>query len=173
MSFSEILAVSKLPGLYQMHKHRADGLIVKSLQDDKVFFAASRAHSFTPLDNITIYTSDEPMELLEVMLKIKEKKSSITLPNPKADPAELKKFFSSVIPNYDEERVYVSDIQKIVKWYNLLAEKDLIKPAESIADAATSSESALESITEEEKTVEKTPVVKPKAKATKKKKTEE
>ncbi len=173
MSFSEILAVSKLPGLYQMHKHRADGLIVKSLQEDKVFFAASRAHSFTPLDNITIYTSDEPMELLEVMLKIKEKKSSITLPNPKADPAELKKFFSSVIPNYDEERVYVSDIQKIVKWYNLLAEKDLIKPAESIADAATSSESALESITEEEKTVEKTPVVKPKAKATKKKKTEE
>jgi spore coat protein CotF len=173
MSFSEILAVSKLPGLYQMHKHRADGLIVKSLQDDKVFFAASRAHSFTPLDNITIYTSDEPMELLEVMLKIKEKKSSITLPNPKADPAELKKFFSSVIPNYDEERVYVSDIQKIVKWYNLLAEKDLIKPAESIADAATSSESALESIPEEEKTVEETPVVKPKAKATKKKKTEE
>ena len=173
MSFSEILAVSKLPGLYQMHKHRADGLIVKSLQDDKVFFAASRAHSFTPLDNITIYTSDEPMELLEVMLKIKEKKSSITLPNPKADPAELKNFFSSVIPNYDEERVYVSDIQKIVKWYNLLAEKDLIKPAESIADASTSSESALESITEEEKTVEKTPVVKPKAKATKKKKTEE
>jgi spore coat protein CotF len=143
MSFSEILAVSKLPGLYQMHKHRADGLIVKSLQDDKVFFAASRAHSFTPLDNITIYTSDEPMELLEVMLKIKEKKSSITLPNPKADPAELKKFFSSVIPNYDEERVYVSDIQKIVKWYNLLAEKDLIKPAESKADAANNSESAL------------------------------
>ena len=171
MSFSEILAISKLPGLYQMHKHRADGLIVKSLQDDKVFFAASRAHSFTPLDNITIYTSEEPMELLEVMLKIKEKKS--VLPNPKADPAKLKKFFSSVIPNYDEERVYISDIQKIVKWYNLLADKDLIKPAESAADAAVNSESAVDSSSAEEKAVEETPAVKPKAKTTKKKKTEE
>jgi hypothetical protein len=171
MSFSEILAISKLPGLYQMHKHRADGLIVKSLQDDKVFFAASRAHSFTPLDNITIYTSEEPMELLEVMLKIKEKKS--VLPNPKADPGKLKKFFSSVIPNYDEERVYISDIQKIVKWYNLLADKDLIKPAESAADAAVNSESAVDSSSAEEKAVEETPAVKPKAKTTKKKKTEE
>ncbi len=171
MSFSEILAISKLPGLYQMHKHRADGLIVKSLQDDKVFFAASRAHSFTPLDNITIYTSEEPMELLEVMLKIKEKKS--VLPNHKADPAELKKFFSSVISNYDEERVYISDIQKIVKWYNLLADKDLIKPAESAADAVVNSESAVDSSSAEEKAVEETPAVKPKAKTTKKKKTEE
>jgi hypothetical protein len=171
MSFSEILAISKLPGLYQMHKHRADGLIVKSLQDDKVFFAASRAHSFTPLDNITIYTSEEPMELLEVMLKIKEKKS--VLPNPKADPGKLKKFFSSVIPNYDEERVYISDIQKIVKWYNLLADKDLIKPAESAADAAVNSESGVDSSSAEEKAVEETPAVKPKAKTTKKKKTEE
>lgn len=171
MSFSEILAISKLPGLYQMHKHRADGLIVKSLQDDKVFFAASRAHSFTPLDNITIYTSEEPMELLEVMLKIKEKKS--VLPNPKADPGKLKKFFSSVIPNYDEERVYISDIQKIVKWYNLLADKDLIKPAESAADAAVNSESVVVSSSAEEKAVEETPAVKPKAKTTKKKKTEE
>ena len=154
-----------------MHKHRADGLIVKSLQDDKVFFAASRAHSFTPLDNITIYTSEEPMELLEVMLKIKEKKS--VLPNPKADSADLKKFFSSVIPNYDEERVYISDIQKIVKWYNLLADKDLIKPAESAADAAVNSESAVDSSSAEEKAVDETPAVKPKAKTTKKKKTEE
>jgi hypothetical protein len=171
MSFSEILAISKLPGLYQMHKHRADGLIVKSLQDDKVFFAASRAHSFTPLDNITIYTSEEPMELLEVMLKIKEKKS--VLPNPKADSADLKKFFSSVIPNYDEERVYISDIQKIVKWYNLLADKDLIKPAESAIGASFNSENVVDSSSAEEKAAEETPVLKPKAKTTKKKKTEE
>ena len=111
------------------------------------------------------------MELLEVMLKIKEKKS--VLPNPKADPAKLKKFFSSVIPNYDEERVYISDIQKIVKWYNLLADKDLIKPAESSADAAVNSEIAVDSSSAEEKAVEETPAVKPKAKTTKKKKTEE
>lgn len=93
MSFSEILAVSKLPGLYQMHKHRADGLIIKSLQDDKIFFAASRAHTFTPLDNITIYTSDEPIELIEVMRKIQEQKSKLELPSSKADGEVLKSFF--------------------------------------------------------------------------------
>lgn len=76
-----------------------------------------------------------------------------------------------MIPNYDEERVYISDIQKIVKWFNLLADKDLIKPAES--GAAVNSESAIDSAPAEEKAVEETPVVKPKAKTTKKKKTEE
>jgi hypothetical protein len=111
------------------------------------------------------------MELLEVMLKIREKKS--VLPNPKADSADLKKFFSSVIPNYDEERVYISDIQKIVKWYNLLADKDLIKPAESAIGASFNSENVVDSSSAEGKAAEETPVVKPKAKTTKKKKTEE
>jgi hypothetical protein len=165
MSFSEILAVSKLPGLYHMHKHRADGLILKSLQDDKVFFAASRAHSFTPLDNITIYTTEEPVELINVMLKIKEHKSKLTIPSPKADGEELKKFLSAVIPNYDDSRVYSSDIQKIVKWYTLLESKDLIHAKE--ADAAETPELEASPIAED------TEVVKPKAKTTRKKKSDE
>ncbi len=144
MSFNEILAVSKLPGLYQMHKHRADGLILKSLQDDKIFFAASRAHSFTPLDNITIYTNEEPVELIDVMLKIKEQKSKVSIPNHKADGEELKKFLSAVIPNYDDSRVYTSDIQKIVKWYSLLESKDLIHPKETNATETPEADTQVE-----------------------------
>ena len=169
MSFSEILAVSKLPGLYQMHKHRADGLILKSLQDDKVFFAASRAHSFTPLDNITIYTTDEPVELIDVMLKIKEQKSKLTVPHPKADGEELKKFLSAVIPNYDDSRVYTSDIQKIVKWYSLLESKDLIHPKKPKVIETTEAEAKAES----SQVIEEADVAKPKAKTSRKKKTEE
>jgi hypothetical protein len=167
MSFSEIVAVSKLPGLYQMHKHRADGLILKSLQDDKVFFAASRAHSFTPLDNITIYTTDEPMELLEVMHKMQDVKSK-DIPGSKAEGEVLKKFFSSIIPNYDETRVYTSDIQKIVKWYSLLDSKNLIpvKEAESKGDSVV--EATEENTSDTEEATEK----KPKAKTTRKKKAE-
>jgi len=168
MSFSEIIAISKLPGLYQMHKHRTDGLIVKSLQDDKIFFAATRAHAFTPLDNITIYTSEEPLELLTVMLKIKEKKSSIAIPSPKADGEELKRFFISVIPNYDDQRVYISDIQKIIKWFNLLEDKDLINATEAKTEEMTNPE-----LTAEPAAVEEIAVAKPKAKATRKKKIEE
>jgi hypothetical protein len=168
MSFSEIVAVSKLPGLYQMHKHRADGLILKSLQDDKVFFAASRAHAFTPLDNITIYTTDEPMELLEVMHKMQDLKSKLELPSSKAEGEVLKKFFSSIIPNYDETRVYTSDIQKIVKWYSLLDSKNLIpaKEAESKGDSVV--EATEENTSDTEEATEK----KPKAKTTRKKKAE-
>jgi hypothetical protein len=169
MSFSEILAVSKLPGLYQMHKHRSDGLILKSLQDDKVFFAASRAHSFTPLDNITIYTVEEPMELIDVMLKIKEHKSKLEIPSPKASGEELKKFLLTIIPDYDESRVYTSDIQKIVKWYSILEAKDLIQPR--VTEVPKSAENIAESNAEIASEVAEEP--KPKAKTTRKKKTEE
>lgn len=166
MEFKEIVAVSKLPGLYHMHKQRADGLILKSLSDDKVFFAASRAHNFTPLDNITIYTDNDPIELIDVMLAIKEKKQ--TLPSAKAEASELKDFFAKIVPNYDKERVYNSDIQKIVKWYALLDGKNLIqKPAEAKAEETLS--------VEVETTVEETSATeaKPKAKTTRKKKSEE
>ena len=83
--FSEIMSVSKLPGLYEMHKKRTDGLILKSIQDDKVFFAASRAHVFTPLENITIYTDAEPIELIEVLRSIKKNESKSSLPTAKDD----------------------------------------------------------------------------------------
>ncbi|MBL7790439.1 MAG: DUF5606 domain-containing protein [Chitinophagales bacterium] len=168
MSFSEILAVSKLPGLYQMHKHRADGLIIKSLQDDKIFFAASRAHTFTPLDNITIYTSDEPIELIEVMRKIQEQKSKLELPSSKADGEVLKSFFAAVVPNYDESRVYTSDIQKIVKWFSLLDSKNLI-PSD---DAVSNDNSTIDQKEEISETLEEKAEAKPKAKTTRKKKTE-
>lgn len=128
MSFSEILSISKLPGLYQIHKQRTDGLIVKSLQDDKVFFAASRAHVFTPLENITIYTDTEPMELVNVFRAI-QKSDAKSIPSAKDDNEKLKSFFAEVVPTYDAEKVYVSDIQKIIKWYALLEDKKLI-PAE-------------------------------------------
>lgn len=168
MSFSEILAVSKLPGLYQMHKHRADGLIIKSLQDDKIFFAASRAHTFTPLDNITIYTSDEPIELIEVMRKIQEQKYKLELPSSKADGEVLKSFFAAVVPNYDESRVYTSDIQKIVKWFSLLDSKNLI-PSD---DAVSNDNSTIDQKEEISETLEEKAEAKPKAKTTRKKKTE-
>lgn len=127
MEFKEIVAVSKLSGLYQIHKQRADGLIIKSLIDDKIVFAASRAHTFTPLENITIYTNDEPIELLKILQKIKDYKSKESIPDAKAANEELKSFFVKIIPNYDKERVYISDIQKIVKWYNLLEDKGVIE----------------------------------------------
>lgn len=168
MSFSEIIAVSKLTGLYKMHKQRADGLILKSLQDDKVFFASSRAHNFTPLDNITIYTHDEPIELLDIMLKMKEQKTSI--PNPKEDGQVLKSFFSKIVPNYDEDRVYTSDIQKIIKWYLVLENSDLIQPR-TTHDKSEETNTIDTPVESQSELTDTTPEKKPKT--SRKKKTEE
>lgn len=164
MDFKEIVSVSKLSGLYQIHKQRADGLIVKSLQDDKIVFAASRAHTFTPLENITIYTNDEPLELHAVLLKMKDYKIKNSIPDAKANNDVLKSFFLTVVPEYDTERVYVSDIQKIIKWFNILELKDVIHPI------TEPTETPVEDAKTEEIAVEAAPVKK--AKATKKKKEE-
>ncbi|MFY7860903.1 MAG: hypothetical protein ACOVP5_01655 [Chitinophagales bacterium] len=148
MNFGEILTVSKLPGLYQMHKKRADGLILKAIGDDKVFFASSRAHGFTPLENITIYTDTEPMELVKVFQNIDKYKAKSAIPSAKDSSDKLKTFFESVVPNYDVERVYVSDIQKIIKWHSLLSANSLI-PSE---DQKEAKDSKLEKIEKSEKT---------------------
>jgi hypothetical protein len=126
MNFGEILTVSKLPGLYQMHKKRTDGLIIKAIGDDKVFFASSRAHGFTPLDNITIYTDIEPIELVKVFQSMDKYKAKGAIPSAKDSNDKLKSFFETVVPNYDVERVYISDIQKIIKWHAILSANSLI-----------------------------------------------
>jgi hypothetical protein len=167
MDFKEIVSVSKLSGLFQIHKQRADGLIVKSLNDDKIVFAASRAHTFTPLENITIYTHDEPLELINVLLKMKEYKVTNSIPDAKVSSDELKSFFSIIAPSYDTERVYVSDIQKIIKWFVILDAKDAIHPITKATESKVE-----EVVTEEIADAAPAPAPK-KAKATKKKKTEE
>lgn len=146
MNYSEIVSVSKLSGLYQIHKKRNDGLIVKSLSDGKVIFAASRNHVFTPLENITIYTENEPVELKEVFKSIKKNIGKNPLPNAKADGNVLRGFFEVVLPEYDKDKVYTSDITKIIKMYQVLDANNLIDNLDSKTEekAAESTEEATE-----------------------------
>jgi len=175
MDFKEIVSVSKMSGLYQMAKKRNDGMIVKSLVDGKQTFAASRSHTFTPLENITIYTEDEPIELSNVFVEIKKQLSKNPLPDAKAEGAVLRSFFEKVVPTFDKERVYNSDIQKIVKWYSLLDGHGILDtiqkettPAQEEAPAKEEKKAKKASPkAEEAATTEETP--KPKAKKTKKK----
>lgn len=139
MNFNEIVSVSKMGGLYLIHKKRNDGLIIKSLQDDKVLFAASRSHVFTPLENITVYTQTDSIELINVFKAINTFKAKSTIPSPKDSNSSLKEFFGKIVPDYDDEKVYVSDIQKIIKWFVLLDEKgiswnDEIKKNETVSE---------------------------------------
>lgn len=126
MEFNKIVSVQGQPGLYETLNVRGDGLIVRSLDGGKANFVSSRNAGFSLLENISIYTATDAEPLKDVFLIIAE--SKIDLPDvKKADNAALKAFFKKVLPEYDEDQVYMSDIKKVIKWYNILDEKEIIK----------------------------------------------
>lgn len=125
MDLSEIVSIPGLPGLFKISARRNDGLIVTSLVDDKTQFVSGRNNLFSTLDNITIYTDNEDtISLKEVLAGIK--KSKAALPDAKKE-ADLKTWMGKVLPNYDKEKVHVSDMKKLAKWYSILDGKNLIE----------------------------------------------
>ncbi len=124
MDLSEIVAIPGMPGLFKVTARRNDGLIVTSLVDDKTQFVSGRTNLFTTLDNITIYTNDEPIVLKEVLASIKKNKTAV--PDGK-DEKLLKAWMEKVLPVYDKGKVHVSDMKKLAKWYSILAAKKLIE----------------------------------------------
>lgn len=136
MDLSKILAISGKPGLFQMLSQAKTGFIVESLTDGKRFpvFAHERVST---LEEISIFsTGDEDLPLKEVFRKMFGKTSGNPGPDVKADADELKAFFQDAIPEYDPERVYVSDMKKAIAWYNLLLEKSLLDFSEEESDKA-------------------------------------
>lgn len=120
MKLTEILAISGKPGLYQISANRDNGLIANALGSDKKNFYSSRTHMFTPLENITVYTETDTIELVEVFKKIKADEKAMVAPNASND--DLRAYFTKLVPDHDQEKVYVSDIKKILKWYTTLNE---------------------------------------------------
>ncbi len=126
MDLTKILAISGKPGLYKMLSQTKSGFVVESLADGKRFpvFAHERVSS---LEEISIFTSgDEDLPLKDVFKKFYEKLEGNQGPDPKGNQEEIRKFFESVIPDYDVEKVYISDMKKAVTWYQILLEKQLL-----------------------------------------------
>lgn len=118
-----ILAISGKPGLFKMITNAKNSIIVESLIDGKrtPAYASSKISS---LEDISIFTIDGDTKLADVFVNVFEKNLDV---NPKkASSKELKDAFGEALPDYDDERVYVSDIKKVFAWYNLLKEKEVI-----------------------------------------------
>jgi Domain of unknown function (DUF6852)/Domain of unknown function (DUF5606) len=126
MDLKEIVAISGMGGLFKIDTQRDNGIIVNQLGDTKKKFVSNRQHMFTPLENITIFTQDEGMELKQVFEKMKKNESEHPVIDGKQDPQTIRGYFGKVVPEYDAERVYVSDIKKIIKWYTALNEHGLL-----------------------------------------------
>lgn len=152
MDLSEIVSVTGMPGLFKIVTRRNDGVIVTSLIDGKTQFVSSRTSLFSSLDNITIYTSEEPASLKEVLASIKKAGDKVPFPAPN-DDAALKTWMEAILPSYDKEKVHVSDMKKLSKWYSILNEKNLIEEltAEKAADESAEGKEELKDVKKESK----------------------
>lgn len=121
-----ILAISGHPGLFKMVSNSKNALIVESLIDKKRMPAYATS-KISALEDIAIFTYEGDVQLSEVFKNIKEKEEGGKAISHKSSGNELKSYLSEVLPNYDEERVYVSDMKKIFQWYNLLQEQGLLE----------------------------------------------
>lgn len=141
----DILAIAGQPGLYKIVSKGSKNLIVESLSSGKRIPAHS-TNKIIALEDIAIFTTDGEVQLKEVLKLISEKEDGKASIDHKSSGNVLKKYFSEVLPNFDEDRVYVSDIKKVIQWYNILQEKDML----SFEDEEDSTaEESLEENTEE------------------------
>ena len=140
---SKILSISGQHGLFLYLAQARAGAIVENLSDKKRTIVDAK-NRITTLEDISIYTSAGETKLREVMLKMKEVLGDNAAPSPKADPKELKDLFKKALPDYDEERFYVSHMKKVVEWYNEIREYasfDFVNPDEETeAEAKEKSE---------------------------------
>ncbi|WP_130736124.1 DUF5606 domain-containing protein [Flavobacterium sp. J27] len=125
MSIQKILAISGKPGLYELKIQTRTGFVAESLLDGKRITVGMRSN-VSLLSEIAVYTYTEEIRLSDVFKAIATKENDGTTISHKEDDATLKAYFREVLPEFDEERVYTSDIKKILNWYNLLQPKGFV-----------------------------------------------
>ncbi len=160
MEYNKLVAVSGLPGVFELIHSKKDGAIVRSLNDQATRFVSGRIHNLSHLESIEVYTVRENVNLAEVFLAMD--KSGLSLPDEK-DPAEVKKYFEKAYPDIDFERVYASDMKKMLKWFEALKKNNVEIKLPEIPEEKTATPPGME---------EPAPEVSPVKKTTKKKKEE-
>ena len=158
MEYSKLVAVTGLPGLFELVSSRGDGAVVRSLDENKTQFISSRVHNFSHLESIEVYTQRDNVNLVDVFNAME--KDGGSLPDAKNNDA-VKRYFEKVYPEMDFERVYSSDMKKMVKWFESLKKHNVeIK----LTELPEETEEVIEEVKEEPVAEEK-----PKKRASKKK----
>ena len=135
MNLTGIVAVSGKPGLHKLIGQNKTGYILESLDDQKsktiVNISTAKLAS---LEDITVYGEDDDLRLKDIFAKMKDAKN---VPDAKADGKVLRTFFFEVAPDHDEEKVYSSDIKKIVSWFHIIKDMPLFSEPDPVAEDAT------------------------------------
>ncbi len=139
MDLSKILSIAGKNGLFKVVSQAKNAVIVESLNDNKRFPAFGH-EKMSSLEEISVFTNGDDMALKEVFKAFHEKLEGKPAIDHKSDNAALKKFFLEMVPEFDQNRVYVSDIKKMISWYNTLLEQGLLDFSEEIKEAETAPE---------------------------------
>jgi len=143
MVLKDLMAIAGSPGLYKFIAQGKNAVIVENLETGKRT-SAHGAAKISSLEDIAVFTEKEEMPLSEVFNKIFDKEDGAVSINHKSSPDELKSYFTELLPDYDKDRVYVSDIKKIIQWYNILHSLDMLKKEEESFDKSEDAQSVAE-----------------------------
>ena len=125
MKLEDILAVSGLGGLHKLVTSRSNGLIIEDLETGKRRFITLRKNQIIPLESVGLYTYTDVANLDQVFASMRNRKDEI--PPANADGNSIHTFFREIIPDFDEDRVHLSDMKKVLKWYAFLEEHELLE----------------------------------------------
>lgn len=125
MTLDNILSITGKPGLYILKTKAKSGFVVQSLIDNKTSIIGMN-HNVSVLKDISIYTATAEVPLKEVLAKMAEKENGEQAISHKSSKNELTDYFAAVLPDYDQDRVYASDIKKVIQWYNILQANSLL-----------------------------------------------
>jgi len=139
----DLMSISGHGGLFRFVSQGRNGIIVESIETGKRMQAFSTM-KVSALEDISVYTEEEEIQLEKVFTALHKYENGKETISPKSNADELKDYFSAVLPEYDRDRVYFSDIKKILGWYNLLLKYDLIEPGKPASKAPAKKETDTE-----------------------------
>lgn len=130
MNLEPYIAVSSEPGLYKMVASRNNGLVLEHLETGKSRFYSIRKHQFTPLGTVAIYTLADTSPLADVFKTMLDKIKELPPVDIKSENHQIEEYFEQILPDYDEDKVSLKDMKKIIKWFGILNEQGLLDTSE-------------------------------------------
>ncbi len=141
------VAVAGKSGVVKLIAVRSNGLIIEDFDTKKREFSPVRQNQFSPFETISVYTAEDTVTLAEVLTIMKKQtEEGINPPAEKSSSTVLRDYFTSIVPTHDRERVHISDIKKIIKWYNFLLSRDLLKEKVEVEEVKEGEEAIAEEV---------------------------
>ena len=126
MNLENYVVVSGMSGVHEIVTSRNNGIVIKQLDTDKSIFCSVRKHQFTPLSTVGIYTLEDTEDLVTIFTKMLELLPDTPPVKASAPKHEVEEYFEKILPSYDEDKVFISDMKKVIKWFNYLNERNLL-----------------------------------------------